>query len=99
MVMYDIVSQVRLMRWLVHWLLCWLGDFSSYRIILSKINKVTMGLRLRWVIWLRMLVSVDRRQAEWVIRLRLAKENRGDIKNLLCFGFGCGAIATSNQRC
>lgn len=91
MVMRDSVSQVRLMRWL--------GDFSGYRIILSKINEITIGLRLRWVIWLRMLVSVDRRQAEWVIRLRLAKENRGDLKNLSGFGFGCGAIATSNQRC
>lgn len=99
MVMRDIVSQVRLMPWLVHWLLCWLGVSSGYRIILPKIYEVTMRLRLRWVIWLRMLLSVDRRQAEWVIRPRLAKEDRGDLKNLLGFGFGCGAIATSNQRC
>lgn len=68
-------------------------------IILPKINKLTMGLRLRWLNWLCMLVSMDRRQAEWVIRPRLAKEDRGDLKNLLGFGFGCGAIATSNQRC
>lgn len=99
MVMRDIVSQVRLMHWLVHWLLSWLEVIRGYRIILSKIYEVTMGLRLRWVIWLRMLVSVDRRQAEWVIRPRLAKEDRGDLKNLLGFGFGCGAIATSDQRC
>lgn len=66
--------------------------------MLPEIDKVAMGLRLRGLNRLRMLVSVGRGRAEWVIRPRLAKEDRGDFENLLGFGFGCGAVATSNQR-